>query len=178
VALPERSDGEGRHGVRELEREGWPEGVDPVRHYESFGYHVRLFFASQQPDEPFPELSAFIEHENRRMSARAAWNRYFEGVDVFVCPANFTPAFPHDLSPFEARTIATPEGDRPYRDQAFWVSHAALPGLPAAVAPIGRTAGGLPVGVQIIGPLFEDDTAVTFAGLLAELVGDVGTPPL
>src|SRR5215217_2964165 len=31
--------------------EGWPDGVDPVRNYESFGFHVRLFFAFQQPSE-------------------------------------------------------------------------------------------------------------------------------
>ena len=30
------------------------------------------------------------------MRSRAAWRRYFEDVDVFLCPANFTAAFPHD----------------------------------------------------------------------------------
>jgi amidase len=29
--------------------EGWPDGVDPVQHHESFGFHVQLFFAFQQP---------------------------------------------------------------------------------------------------------------------------------
>ena len=29
------------------------------------------------------------------MAARAAWQRYFTDTDVFVCPANFTAAFPH-----------------------------------------------------------------------------------
>src|SRR5215213_1863714 len=110
--------------------EGWPDGVDPVRHYESFGFHVRLFLAFQQPGEDFATLSEVIDHENCRMAARAAWNRYFNDIDVFLCPANFTPAFPHDTRPFEQRTIATPEGERPYNDQAFWVSHASLAGLP------------------------------------------------
>src|SRR6266545_1387607 len=158
--------------------EGWPDGVDPVRQYESFGYHVQLFFAFQQPGGQSGDLTEYIEHENRRMAARAAWRRYFDDIDVFLCPANFTPAFPHDSRPFDARTIATPEGERPYEDQAFWVSHASLPGLPAVVAPIGRTAGGLPVGVQIIGPLFADDTAITFAERLADLVGGYEPPPV
>src|SRR6266508_1212617 len=87
------------------------------------------------------------------MAARAAWNRYYDDIDVFLCPVNFTPAFPHDGRPFEARTIATPEGDRPYTNQVFWVSHASLPGLPAVAAPVGRTPGGLPVGAQLVGPL-------------------------
>ena len=158
--------------------EGWPDGVDPVRNYESFGFHVQAFFAFQQPGEDFAKLSEFVDQESSRMAARAAWNRYFNDVDVFLCPANFTPAFPHDTRPFEQRTIATPEGERPYNDQAFWVSHASLPGLPAVVAPIGRTPGELPVGAQIVGPLYEDNTAITFAELLGDVTGGYEPPPI
>jgi amidase len=157
--------------------EGWPDGVDPVRNYESFGFHVQLFFAFQQPGEEFATLPEVIDHENRRMAARAAWNRYFNETDVFLCPVNFTPAFPHDPRPFEARTISTPDGERPYDNQSFWVSHASLPGLPAVAAPIGRTPGGLPVGAQIVGPLYEDDTAITFAELLGDVIGGYEPPP-
>jgi amidase len=170
-------DGLARAGATVVE--GWPDGVDPVRNYESFGFHVRLFFAFQQPGEDFATLSEVIDHENRRMAARAAWNRYFDDIaDVFLCPVNFTPAFPHDARPFEQRTITTPEGERPYNDQAFWVSHASLPGLPAVAAPVGRTPGGLPVGAQIVGPLYEDDTAITFAELFGDVIGGYEPPPL
>jgi amidase len=159
--------------------EGWPDGVDPVRDYESFGFHVRLFFAFQQPGEDFATISQVIEHEHRRMASRVAWNRYFDDVaDVFLCPVNFTPAFPHDSRPFEQRTITTPEGERPYNDQTFWVSHASLPGLPAVSAPIGRTPSGLPVGAQIMGSLYEDDTAITFAELFTDVIGGYEPPPL
>jgi amidase len=158
--------------------EGWPDGVDPVRNYESFGFHVRLFFAFQQPDEDFATLSEVVDHENRRMAARAAWSRYFNQIDVFLCPVNFTPAFPHDTRPFEQRTITTPVGERSYNDQTFWVSHASLPGLPAVAAPIGRTPGGLPVGAQIVGPLYEDNTAITFAELFTDVIGGYNPPPL
>jgi amidase len=157
--------------------EGWPDGVDPTQSYESFGFHVRLFFAFQQPGEESAKLSEFIDQENRRMAARAAWGSYFDDVDVFLCPANFTPAFPHDAGPFEQRTITTPEGERPYDNQAFWVSHASVPGLPAVAAPIGSTPGGLPVGAQIVGPLYEDGTAVRFAELLADVIGGYERPP-
>jgi amidase len=158
--------------------EGWPDGVDPVRSNESFGFHVRLFFSFQQPDEDFATLSEVIDQENRRMAARAAWSRYFNQIDVFLCPVNFTPAFPHDTRPFEERTITTPEGERPYNDQTFWVSHASLPGLPAVAAPIGCTPGGLPVGAQIVGPLYEDNTAITFAELFTDVIGGYNPPPL
>jgi amidase len=158
--------------------EGWPDGVDPKRHYESFGFHVRLFFAFQQPSEDFATLSEVIDQENRRMAARAAWSRYFSEIDVFLCPVNFTPAFPHDSRPFDERTITTPEGQRPYNDQAFWVSHASLAGLPAVAAPIGRTRNGLPVGAQILGPLYEDNTAITLAELFTDIIGGYAPPPL
>ncbi|MET1072360.1 MAG: amidase family protein, partial [Umezawaea sp.] len=157
--------------------EGWPDGVDPARNAESFGFQVGLFFAFQQPED-FAPLSAVVKQEDLRMAARTAWSRYFEDVDVFLCPTNFTPAFPHDTRPFADRVITTPEGDRPYDAQSFWIAHASLPGLPAVSAPAGLTAGGLPVGVQVIGPLHEDDTAITFAELAADVVGGYRRPPL
>jgi amidase len=157
---------------------GWPEGVDPVAEYETFGFHVGLFFAFAEPDQGFPGIAEFVVQENRRMALRAAWSRYFEGVDVFLCPANFTAAFPHDVRPFPERTITTPEGERPYDNQPFWVSHASVSGLPAMVAPVGMTRDGLPVGVQIIGPMYEDDTAITFAELLGDVVGGYQRPPV
>ncbi len=157
---------------------GWPDGVDPVAQAESFGFHVRLFFAYEQPGGDLPPLAEAFDHERRRMAARVAWARYFDDVDVFLCPATFSPAFPHDPRPFEARTIATPEGDRPYADQAFWVAHASLPGLPALSAPVGWTRGRLPVGIQVVGPLYEDDTAISFAGLLGEVAGGYQPPPV
>jgi amidase len=157
---------------------GWPDEVNPRLEYETFGYHVGLFFAFAEPGSDFPAITDFVVQENRRMVLRAAWSRYFQDVDVFLCPANFTAAFPHDSRPFPERTISTPEGERPYDNQPFWVSHASVVGLPAVVAPVGLTRGGLPVGAQIIGPMYEDDTAITFAELLGDVVGGYQRPPV
>jgi amidase len=158
--------------------DGWPEGVDPAQSAESFGFQVGLFFAFNQPGaEEFAPLEAVVEQERRRQAARAAWSRYFGGIDVFVCPTNFTAAFPHDPRSFDQRTIATADGERPYTDQPFWIAHASLAGLPAVAAPLGSTPAGLPVGVQVVGPPFEDDTAVAFAELLADVTGGFRPPP-
>jgi amidase len=165
-----------RAGVEVIE--GWPEGVDPALSHESFGYQVQLFLAFAQGGSEFARASEFIDQEKRRMAARSAWGRYFDELDVFLCPANFTPAFAHDTRPLAERTIVTADGvEHPYEAQSFWTSHASLPGLPAAVAPVGRTAAGLPVGAQIVGPLYEDDTAITFAELLADHGGGYERPP-
>jgi amidase len=138
--------------------EGWPEDIDPSEVAETFGFHVGLFLAFTE-GQRFARWPEFVENEHRRLAARAAWQRYLTQVDVFVCPANFTTAFPHDQRPFEQRTIPTPDGERPYDSQPFWIAQASLPGLPAAVAPVGTAPAGLPVGAQIVAPLYEDDTA-------------------
>jgi amidase len=141
--------------------EGWPDGVDPSAQAEAFGFQIGLFFALHGEDADFASLSQIIEQEHRRMAARAAWQQYFSEVDVFLCPTSFTTAFPHDDRPFEERTI----DGRPYDAQVFWISHASLTGLPAVSMPIATN--GLPVGAQVIGPHHEDDTAITFAELVA-----------
>jgi amidase len=176
AVLSDAVDGLAAAGVKIVE--GWPEGIDPAAEAEAFDYHVQLFFAFAQPGGSFERLGELIEYEQRRMAAREAWGRYFADVDVFLCPVNFTPAFPHDPSPFDERMVPTPDGARRYDEQPFWISHASLPGLPAVSAPIGRTAGGLPVGAQVIGPLYEDNTAITFAELTAGVVGGYEPPPV
>lgn len=47
----------------------------------------------------------------------------------------------------------------------------------ATVAPIGRTAAGLPVGMQIVAPMWEDATSIEFAALLSDLAGGFAPPP-
>jgi amidase len=75
------------------------------------------------------------------------------------------------------RVLATPRGERPYSDLLFWISFASLAGLPATTAPVGLTPGGLPVGVQIMGPYLEDATPIDLAGRLADVVGGFRPPP-
>ena len=58
----------------------------------------------------------------------------------------------------------------------FWISFATLTGLPATVAPIGRTRGGLPVGIQIMGPHLEDATTIGVAEKMAEITGGFEPP--
>jgi amidase len=88
-------------------------------------------------------------------------------------------AFPHDHSqPPEDRVIATSTGKRPYLPaMSFWMSFAGLAGLPATVAPVGFTRMGLPVGIQIIAPMWEDGTSIEFARLLSEIAGGFVRPP-
>jgi amidase len=113
----------------------------------------------------------------RRLAFRATWQKYFESHDVFLLPAGFSATFPHDHSePLWRRVIETPEGKRPYLDTPLWTYFATLAGLPATVAPVGRTQAGLPAGIQIVAPMWEDGTSIEFAALLGEVVGGFTAP--
>jgi amidase len=55
---------------------------------------------------------------------------------------------------------------RPVTDHLFWAGYSGACLLPSTTAPIGFTPGGLPVGVQIVGPQHGDRTCLAFARLL------------
>ena len=180
--------------------EGWPEGVDPVGQYTTYRFLLGCVYASLLRDEDIEEARARAERQDggyeaiqalaqtaphkhfhraqrERAGAREAWRRYFEKRDAFLMPVSFLPAFPHDHGrPFYGRVLRTPEGPRRYEDLMFWVSFATLAGLPATVAPVGETAGGLPVGIQIVGPYLEDATPIDVAARMAGVVGGFEPP--
>ena len=99
--------------------------------------------------------------------------------DVVVYPSAAVPAFPQDHSePIEARQIDIDGKAYPYLDAFFlWADPATTCGLPATAAPINRSATGLPIGVQIIGPYLEDRTTIAFAELLEREFGGFVPPP-
>ena len=103
---------------------------------------------------------------------RAAWAELFESFDVVLAPPFGTAAFPHTDEPeWGKRTHVINGQPTPYGAQIAWPGIATFPGLPATCAPIGKTKTGLPVGVQIIGPSFEDRTTIAFAGLVEREFG-------
>ena len=93
---------------------------------------------------------AWENQREMRFRARAVWQEYFKEFDAFLTPVDFVPAFPHNNTNPDilSRKLATTEGERDYRDQTRWICFATLTGCPATVAPVGRTKGGLPVGVR------------------------------
>ncbi len=119
-------------------------------------------------------LAVHEERERQRLN----WARFFTQHDVLLCPVTPTAAIAHDHSlPEGSRVIAVNGEPRSYWDQVAWAGLVGAALLPATVAPVGRTAGGLPVGVQIVGPYLEDRSTIAFAGLLAEVTGGAAVPP-
>ncbi|OLZ68865.1 amidase [Streptomyces sp. IMTB 2501] len=114
----------------------------------------------------------WIEANSRRELHRHGWRQLFAEFDAVVCPITPTPAFPHDHNPDpRERRIAIDGVEYPYFDQLVWAGLATMPGLPATAVPAGRSPEGLPVGVQLIGPMFEDRTPLRLAELLEQKIG-------
>ena len=114
----------------------------------------------------------------KREQLRAVMAEFFTGVDALLMPVAMVSAIPHDHSePFPNRVIRVDGADRPYTDLMAWIALATLTHLPATVVPVGRTASGLPVGIQIVGPYLEDRTTLAVAHLVEELLGGFVPPP-
>ena len=113
-----------------------------------------------------------------RTKLRYAWRELFQRFDVLLAPVAATAAFRHDHNPErDSRTIEVNGKRVPYGDQRFWAGLASLSYLPATAAPLGLTAAGLPVGMQIIGAEGDDLTTIEFARLLAGEIGGFTPPP-
>ncbi|WP_292448669.1 amidase family protein, partial [Mesorhizobium sp.] len=128
----------------------------------------------RQPRETSPSLAAYLEALNQRDEFIAAWERFFDGWDVLVCPAMMCTAFRHREmgAPIPVDGIETP----------YWsgLSHACrfnLTGHPAAVIPIGVDREGLPIGAQLVGRRHSDLKLLAVAKALARLTDGFVRPP-
>jgi amidase len=119
----------------------------------------------------------WLRLDAERARVRREWRDYFEQTDLLLCPPLSTAAFPHDERPPQQRTLAVNGREVPFENQLFWAGYAGVAYLPATVAPIGLTDGGLPVGVQIIGPEYGDYECLRFAQLLEEHYRAFTPPP-
>ncbi len=102
-----------------------------------------------------------------RHQLRWKWAEFFKEWDLLLCPVASSAAFPHDHAGERyERTIAVNGKMVLTTDQLFWAGYSGMAFLPSSVAPAGLTPGGLPVGVQIVGPQYGDRACIAFAQLL------------
>jgi aspartyl-tRNA(Asn)/glutamyl-tRNA(Gln) amidotransferase subunit A len=88
---------------------------------------------------------------------RADFDRAFAAADVIVCPSIPAPAFRIGEKTDDPLTM--------YLSDVFTVP-ASLAGLPAISVPSGVTRGGLPLGIQVLGPAFGEETVFAAARVL------------
>ena len=116
-----------------------------------------------------------LNEQRHRM--RRKWHAFFGEYDLLLCPVNCTVAFPHVTEPPYERQIAIGGTVYPFMNQIFWTGFSGVAHLPSVAAPIGFTDGGLPVGVQIVGPQYGDRACIHFARLLERAYQAFVPPP-
>ena len=159
-------------------------GGGPPELLEQFREAERSLDSTDKSHQALQIRGALIEHRDWlvhneiRHQLLASWRRFFRRYDIMLMPVHPSAALPHDHSPNLAeRTMVVNGEERPYLDFLHWNHFASAAGMPATVAPIGRTAGGLPVGIQIVAAPYEDYAAIETARIIADTTGGFVPPP-
>jgi amidase len=112
--------------------------------------------------------------EATRITVFHRFRTLFERFDLLL-----TPAAPVKPYPVEMNFPAEIDGRR-FENYVDWIAPAflvTLVSLPAASVPAGKTADGLPVGLQIVAPRFEEPLILSVAKLVQQ-ANPIGWPPL
>lgn len=102
---------------------------------------------------------------------RANFLAQMERYPILVCPVSAMPAFRHG-----ERSWTIGNTTVRYPDAFSYCQYFNLLGNPAAVVPMGCSAEGLPIGVQIVGRPWEEERVLAI-GRLVEQAGGWKEPP-
>jgi amidase len=136
------------------------------------------------PDSPMATILAYtathaewLEADEVRAQIRDQALAAFAHFDLILAPVAAVAAFPHDHQPFQERELKLSTGTLiPYTSMLNWIALATACGLPATCVPAGLTVGGLPVGVQLIGPPGADARTLVAAEAFEAVRGFVKPP--
>ncbi len=156
--------------------------VDPGEQYDVFrrliGPAVSVSTPGEAGESQAGSHAEWLRLDRRRAALRATWADWFADYDALLTPVLCTTAFPHlQEGNFLTRQLVVDGEPREYLAVTWWTGMFGVIGLPVAVPPVGRTAAGLPVGVQVVAPYLRDRDAISVAGLLAEVAGGYEPPP-
>jgi Asp-tRNA(Asn)/Glu-tRNA(Gln) amidotransferase A subunit family amidase len=113
-------------------------------------------------------LGAWAELDLLRAKTLEAMHEF----PVLLCPVASVPAFRHG-----ERTWNVAGQQVQYLDAVRYTQWFNALAAPAAVVPVGRSPEGLPIGVQIAGRPFEDETVLGVASIVDDAFGFL-PPPL
>ncbi|MGH9927939.1 MAG: amidase [Pyrinomonadaceae bacterium] len=121
---------------------------------------------------PAPSLDDYISSWLERDRLRGELLEWMERTPLIVAPVGATPAYKHG-------THKVTVGEHTFSTfRAFSYSQTFnVFDLPVVVVPAGRSADGLPIGVQIIGRPLEEDAVLAAAAIIEEALGGWQMPP-
>ena len=115
------------------------------------------------------DLMGFMQGLSERHRNQRSWSLMFDEIDLFLMPTSLQPPFENDLD-FKQPALL---GDITAAQAPLFAI--TFLGLPSVAIPCG-TAGKLPVGVQLVGPMHDDDFALDIAETLEKEIGGFPTP--
>src|SRR5579871_110649 len=127
------------------------------------------YMQTARPETPTNMLD-FVAKSTARDLERARILEAMEDVPVLVSPVSSAPAFRHGEG-----TWQSPSDYRETMRHSQWLNLAGLPGL---TVPIATSAGGLPIGVQLIGRPFSEELLLSIAESVEVARGPWQPPPL
>ena len=123
------------------------------------------------PDGHVATLAEWLALLDQQARVQRQWARFFGAFDALICPVFGTTAFAHDDEPDIGKRVLTIDGVAgPFGAQFAWISMATFAGLPATSTPVAIGAGGLPIGIQIIGAAYRDHDTISLAGLIGRRI--------
>ena len=154
-----------------------PALLDPGAMLDCFRSLIEVVTTRGAPSGSSVSAHEWMEVQDAQLTLQRRWASLFETFDVVIAPAFGTVAFEHDeSSEMNERTLLIDGEQTPYAAQGAWSAMASVGNLPATAVPLGTSAAGLPVGVQVIGPYLEDRTTIAFARLLEQEFGGFQPP--
>lgn len=124
---------------------------------------------------PFRER---LRWDEVRQQHRRRWAAHFEAFDVTLVPVLQVPAFPHDNEvPMPMRILEVDGRTMSQLDLTAWCGAIGTVLLPVVAVPAGCSPGGLPVGVQVVGPYLHDRSTLAAAAAISEVAGGFTPPP-
>jgi Asp-tRNA(Asn)/Glu-tRNA(Gln) amidotransferase A subunit family amidase len=118
-------------------------------------------------------VDTLLEAWIQRDTLRAKFFAQMEQYPILLCPAAAIPAFRHGERSWviEGKIVN-------YLDAWSYTEFFNLLGNPCAVVPISHSPEGLPIGVQIVGRLWEEEQVLMVAAALEEQRGAWKIPPI
>lgn len=113
---------------------------------------------------PTLDVAALMAVTASRATLLRRWQLFLEQYPLVLCPVAQEPALPYGVDLDSEASV-----DRLYRSHT-WLFATAFLGLPSIAVPTG-IAGGLPMGVQLIGPRFREDAVLDAAQVIEDACG-------
>jgi Asp-tRNA(Asn)/Glu-tRNA(Gln) amidotransferase A subunit family amidase len=123
--------------------------------------------------QPAHSAQSLLDTWVQRDLLRTAFLAQMRKFPLLLCPVASIPAFRHGERSWqvEGQTVR-------YLDAWSYTEWFNLLGLPAAVVPVGQSPEGLPIGVQIVGRPWQEESVLAVAAALEAQRGAWPKPPL